>query len=259
MNKTERHKLILAAVEESGRVAIAELATAAAVSEMTIRRDLEALESAGGLLRVHGGAVTAASRSWEPGYASRELDSTPVKVQIGRAVADMISEGETVILDAGTTTLQVAHALVGRRNLRVMALSLRIAELLADEPGIDVMIPGGTIRKHERSIFGGLTERAFADLYFDTFVLSAGGIDAVAGVTEYNPDDAGAKRAAFRTSRRTILAADASKLDKVAFVRVCGLEELSAVVTSGPVPETTATQYLRSHAVDVVGAGPGSR
>ena len=106
-----------------------------------------------------------------------------------------------MVLDAGTTTLAVARALQGRRNLRVFALSLHIAAVLADEPGLTTMIGGGIIRPGERSLIGALADKPFAELYFDTVVLTVGGVAVAGGVTEYNLDDAAVKRAAFASSR----------------------------------------------------------
>jgi DeoR/GlpR family transcriptional regulator of sugar metabolism len=143
----------------------------------------------------------------------------------------LLHDGETVVLDAGTTTLAVARALRGRRNLRILALSLHIADVLADEPGLTIMIGGGTVRPGERSLIGSLAERPFADLSFDTVVLTVGGVDVDNGVTEYNVDDAAVKRAAFASSRRRIVVADASKLGRTAFARICPIDRLDVLVT----------------------------
>ncbi|MBP2323466.1 DeoR/GlpR family transcriptional regulator of sugar metabolism [Kibdelosporangium banguiense] len=231
MSKQNRHQLILDLVQTKGNVQVSELAARIGVSEMTIRRDLEALEQVGALTRVHGGAAAPPSRSYEPAYHARRLQRVDDKERIGRAAAELIHDGETVIIDAGTTTLEVAKALRGRRNLRVLALSLRIADLLADEPGLTVMIPGGITRPGERSIIGAMTQRAFADLYFDTLVLSAGGVDPEAGVTEYIPEDAAVKQAATASARRKIVVTDSTKIGTIAFARVCGVEQLDTVVT----------------------------
>ena len=250
MNKLDRHRYILDLIESDGRVSVSEISARIHVSEMTVRRDLEALEQAGMLARVHGGAVTTQSRSYEPGFHGRSLRNEEAKTRIGHAAADLLREGETVIIDGGTTTLKVAEALRCRRNLRVLALNLRIADVLADDPGITVMLPGGIVRPHERSLVGGLTEAAFRDLFFDTLVLSAGGVSATAGVTEYVPDDAETKRAAVASARRRILVADSTKLDQVAFARVCAISDVDTLVTDGEHHRATVDE-LRAGGLNV--------
>jgi DeoR/GlpR family transcriptional regulator of sugar metabolism len=248
---SERHQLILRQLELDGRVSVSELARRAGVSEMTIRRDLEALEQTGALSRVHGGAVPAQSRSYEPPFALRVTQNVEAKKRIGKAAAALLHEGETAILDAGTTTLEVARALRGRRNLRILALSLHIADLLADEPGLTVMVAGGITRPGERSLIGSLAERAFEDLSFDTLFLTVGGIDLRHGLSEYNLDDAAVKRAAFASSRRRIAVADASKLGKAAFARIAAIEDLDVLVTDSDA-SPSFLDAIRNDGVEVV-------
>jgi DeoR/GlpR family transcriptional regulator of sugar metabolism len=247
----ERHQLILKRLETDGRVSVSELSGRAGVSEMTIRRDLEALEQSGVLSRVHGGAVSAQSQSYEPPFALRATRSVEAKQRIGKAAAALLHDGETAILDAGTTTLEVARALRGRRNLRLMALSLHIADLLVDEPGLTVMVAGGIARAGERSLIGTLAQQAFADLSFDTLFLTVGGIDLHHGVSEYNLDDAAVKRAAFAGARRRIAVADATKLGKAGFARVAPIEQLDVLVTDSDASPGFLDE-MRSAGVEVV-------
>lgn len=248
---SERQELILKRLEVDGRVSVSDLSSETGVSEMTIRRDLEALEQTGALSRVHGGAVPAQSQSYEPPFAVRSRRNVEAKQRIGRAAAALLNDGETVILDAGTTTLEIARALRGRRNLRILALSLHIAEVLADEPGLTVMVAGGIARAGERSLIGSLAERAFQDLSFDTLFLTVGGVDVRHGLTEYNLDDAAVKRAAFASSRRRIAVADASKLGKVAFARISAIDELDVLITDTSAPDELLDQ-IRSAGVEVI-------
>jgi DeoR/GlpR family transcriptional regulator of sugar metabolism len=251
VHATERHDLILRLLEADGRVSVAALSTQTSVSEMTIRRDLETLESAGALSRVHGGAVPAQSQSYEPPFAVRAARHVEAKRRIGTAAAGLVHDGETVILDAGTTTIEVANALRGRRNLRLLALSLHIADMLVDEPGLTVMLPGGTARPGERSLIGELVLRGFRDLSFDTVFLTAGGVDLEHGISEYNLDDAAVKRAAFASARRRIAVADSSKLDRAAFARVAPLEQLDVLVTDDNAPPEFV-KAVREIGVEVV-------
>lgn len=253
MDVRERRELVLELLERKGRVTVAELSARASVSEMTIRRDLEALEREGVLKRVHGGAITAVSASYEPPFAVRAQRAAEAKERIGRAAAALLAEGETVILDVGTTTLEVAKALRGRRNLTIITPSLRAAEVLAGEPGLRLMVTGGMVRPGELSLVGDLAEGAFRDFRFDTFVMGVGGIDPDAGLTEFNPEDARVKRAALASARRCIVVADSSKLGKVAFARICPLERVDALVTDPEAPAEVVAA-LEGAAVEVLTA-----
>jgi DeoR/GlpR family transcriptional regulator of sugar metabolism len=218
---------------------------------MTIRRDLEALEHAGALSRVHGGAVPSQSQSYEPPFVLRATTNMEAKRRIGAAAATLLHEGETAILDAGTTTLEVARGLRGRRNVRVLALSLHIADLLVEEPGITLMIAGGIARAGERSLIGPMAEHSFDDLSFDTLFLTVGGLDLQHGLSEYNLDDAAVKRAAFASARRRIAVADSSKLGRAAFARIAALERLDVLVTDSQAPPALV-EAIRGVGVEVV-------
>lgn len=248
---SRRHLAIVDLLEVDRKVSVGELSQRFGVSEMTVRRDLESLEQAGALSRVHGGAVTAQSRAYEPPFALRAVRNVEAKERIGVAAAALLHEGETVVLDAGTTTLAVARALKGRRNLRLMVLSLHLADLLVDEPGLTVMLGGGTARAGERSLIGHLAERSFAELRFDTVVLTVGGVDLDGGVTEYNLDDAAVKRAAFASARRCIAVADASKLGRTAFARVCSIEHLDVLVTDASAAPADLAKF-RDAGVEII-------
>lgn len=251
MNKRQRREHIAAAVQAAGRIRVTDLTTPLGVSEMTVRRDLEEMESMGLLIRVHGGAASTTSRSFEPGFAARSMRHVEAKRRIGAAAAALIRDGETLIIDAGTTTLHVAEALRPDIRIRAMALSLRVADVLADMPSVTLMIPGGVVRPHERSFVGGMTLATFDQLTFDTVILTSGGVDVADGVTEYEFDDAETKRAALRSARRTIIVADATKLGAVAFVRLCPIEDVDVVVTDeGAAPAHVAA--LREAGVEVL-------
>jgi DeoR/GlpR family transcriptional regulator of sugar metabolism len=241
----ERHDLILKRLEEQSSITVSGLAQELNVSEMTVRRDLELLEASGSLTRVHGGAVPSQSRSYEPPFASRSVRSVEAKQRIGRAAANLVRDGETLILDAGTTTLEIARALHGRRNLRVMALSLHIAAELVDEPALNVLLPGGVCRPGERSFIGSTAEQVLRGFSFDTLFLTVGGVSAASGITEYNLDDAAVKRAAFANSRRRIAVTDSSKLGKIAFARICALEELDMLITDNSAPAALVAEFRR--------------
>jgi DeoR/GlpR family transcriptional regulator of sugar metabolism len=226
----ERQQTILELLNARGRLSIAELSTRMSVSDMTIRRDLAQLESDGLLRRTHGGAVRTQSGSFEPPFALRSRLNSEAKRAIAAAVAHELVDGQTLVLDGGSTGVAVAEALVGRR-LTVCALNMRVADVLAASAETTVMVPGGRIRHGEWSLVGPAAERTLADHRFDNFVMTVSAIDASAGLTEWNVDDAAVKRAALASSSRCIVACDSSKFGQTAFARIGGLDTADLIVT----------------------------
>jgi DeoR/GlpR family transcriptional regulator of sugar metabolism len=251
MTREQRHQAVCDAVQATGRIRVADLASRMQVSEMTIRRDLEELEGRGALTRVHGGAVSNVSRSFEPGFAVRSMQRIDAKRQIGQAAASLLRDGETVIIDAGTTTLHVARSLPRDIRIRVLALSLFIADELADMPNVTLMIPGGHVRRQERSFVGPATTAMLEQLTFDTTFVTVGGIDVDAGFTEYEFDDAETKKAALKSARRKVVVADSSKLGAVSFVRLCRTSDIDILITDDGAP-AEILDLLRASGVDVI-------
>jgi DeoR/GlpR family transcriptional regulator of sugar metabolism len=238
-----RRRTLAQTVQQRGSVPVAELAAELGCSEMTIRRDLNALEHDGVIRRVHGAAVSASLRASEKPYPVRAFESSQEKERIGRAVAALIADGETVVLDAGTTAAEVGRALRGR-PVTVMPLGIRTLVDLAHDERVRLIAPGGDIRPGELVVTGDLAEVAFERLRFDTFILGACGVDARNGVTTHVPADARIKRAALASSARTILAADQTKLGTVTFGHVCPLTALERMITDAPPAATTDLQAL---------------
>jgi DeoR/GlpR family transcriptional regulator of sugar metabolism len=230
MDGAGRRRLIVEALAAHEDVQVAALAVAFACSEMTVRRDLEALERDGVCRRVHGGATRAAQTAEETPYAVRVFGHRDEKARIGARCAELLGDGETVVLDGGTTAMEVARVLPGRR-LTIMPLALRPVFELHDAPEIKLLLPGGEVRPGELSLIGGLSRRTFSELHFDTFVLSPCGVDPGAGVTAHLMAEAEVKRAALEAAARVIAVADSSKLGAVAFDQVCPIQKIDVLVT----------------------------
>jgi DeoR/GlpR family transcriptional regulator of sugar metabolism len=216
---------------------------------MTVRRDLESLERSGGLRRVHGGAASVFLSAEETPYDIRALESHEAKAAIGAAAAGLLAEGETVVLDGGTTAMEVARAL-RRRRMTVMPLALRPIFELHECPGINLLLPGGEVRPGELSLIGGLTESGFSQLRFDTCVMSPCGIDTKAGITTHLLAETAVKRAAAKASQRVIVVADSSKLGRVAFGHVCDLDDIDIVLTDSGADQQGVDE-LRAAGVDL--------
>jgi len=250
MAAADRHRLIVEQLGLRDRVSVAELAELAGTSEMTIRRDLELLESRGALRRVHGGAVKVALSAVDRPYGLRELTNSDAKDRIGKAAADSLLNGETVILDTGSTTAAVARAMAGR-TLTVTPLSLHSLFPLSLSEGIQLMLPGGWVRPGELSIVGGVTEAAFTEFRYDTFIIGCCGIGAEHGATAVDPEDVRVKRAAIKAARRRIVVATHDKLGRVTLARICPTEEIDLVITDDA-DDADAVTALREAGVSVL-------
>lgn len=231
MPVADRLDVTLRLVQGAGRVSVPELARRLGVSEMTVRRDLDALERKGLVRRVHGGAVPAPALQTVGGFAAREAWQAATKDRLGAGVAGLVQPGSRVLLDAGTTTVHVAKHLVSRAPLTVAVLSLQAAASLADQPGIDLIIVGGRSRPGEHSLVGPLALRTLESLAFDCFVMSIGGVHAEHGWSEFSLDDAAVKQAGLAQATRTFAVADATKLGVRAFSQVAPLHAADTFIT----------------------------
>ncbi len=251
MSTDLRRRAILTKLKNAGEVSIGDLVDEFGTSSMTIRRDLEFLEMEGLARRVRGGAISSLGRSFEPPIALRAGISNKVKELIGRAAADLIHENETVIIDVGTTTLELAKAL--NRNLKLTAItsSLQIASELSTKPEIRTIVTGGVLRTGEMSMIGNTAENTLSSFNCDTVFLGVGGISADKGLTEFNLEDAQVKQAAIKSSRRCVVLADASKLGKVAFASVATADEIDVLITDAE-PSNPVIRELENLGVEVI-------
>jgi DeoR/GlpR family transcriptional regulator of sugar metabolism len=249
MDMTERRSALLEWLQSAGRVEVAAAALRFDTAEMTIRRDLDALVTQGAARRVRGGAISLLLGAEEPPFAVRTVAAGDAKRRIGQAAADLLAEGESVALDSGTTALEVARCLSGRR-VTVMPLSLHAAWALAHAEGVRLLMAGGEVRPGELALVGPLATASLAALRFDTAVLSCCGL-ADGQVTAHDLGDAEVKRAMRAAAARTVLVADGSKFARSAAAVVCATSDVDVLVTDGSVPADTAAE-LRARGVEVL-------
>lgn len=228
MNTRQRH--ILEWLQSGDELAVSELAARLDVTLMTIRRDLQALEEAGTIIRTHGGAVLSRPGKVEFTFQRQSERMLTRKRAIARAATVLIQPGMAVSLDTGTTTLEVARALAGMHDLRVLTSSLAIASALYACDGIDLVLLGGQARKDFPDLYGELTEQNLARFRVDVAVLGA---DAVHhdGLFTTHPDISRVSQAMIRHAAQRVLVADSSKLGQTAFIRFAGWEDIQHVVT----------------------------
>jgi DeoR/GlpR family transcriptional regulator of sugar metabolism len=233
-----RHKLpahrreeILRAVR-SGAAHVGELAQSLGVSEMTVRRDLRELARDGKLERVRGGAV---SSSVEPPFEQTVVERYEAKDRVGAAAAALVREGQTVMIDIGTTTLQAAHHLHGSR-ITVVTSSLAVYEELLPDPAIELLLPGGLVRRNYRSLVGVLAEDSLRQLKADVLFLGTSAVDAELAVWDSTMVEVPIKRAMIAAADRVVLLADAEKFSMQGSVRVCEADAIDHIVTDDSLP-----------------------
>jgi DeoR/GlpR family transcriptional regulator of sugar metabolism len=231
----DRHRRILDAVQHAGQLGVTQLAELTGTSEMTVRRDLEQLADQGMLERYRGGARSLTLRGEEPPFTVRMHESREAKRRIAEAVADLIADGEAVVLDSGTTCLEVARLLTSRR-LTVMPLSMHAANALTGAARLRLLLPGGEPRPEELALTGPLAQASLAALRFDTAILGCCGLTA-AGLTAHDLADATIKQAIIASAHRVIAVADPAKLSRTALAFVAPVSALSMVVTTDDAAE----------------------
>ncbi|MCW2641940.1 MAG: transcriptional regulator, DeoR family [Dactylosporangium sp.] len=252
MLPAERHGRITDALRTARVVSTEELAALTGASAETIRRDLMALELQGVLKRVHGGATSAlASSSEEAPFQERSSANYEAKAAIGRAAAELVKPGQTVILDVGTTALEVARALPGTFHGTVATCSLLVAAELAGHSGVEVLVSGGRVRAGDLACSNAQATAFFDDLHADVAFLGSGGVDAVAGLTDFHLDEVATRRVMLANSVRSYVLVDSSKWGRVAPHGVCGLEDITGLVADARPVSSLALAVERAGGVIV--------
>jgi DeoR/GlpR family transcriptional regulator of sugar metabolism len=248
----QRRARLVEYVRDRGHATVAELADDFAVSMDTIRRDLDYLADRRLLARTHGGAM----RPGEMATADTPFDSRAAvhhraKSAIGAAAAGLVSDGETLIINGGTTTLAVARALSAKRDLTVVTNNLRLPAELPLDAVRDLYIVGGTCRIASNVTVGPVAFPGSAGINADAAVIGVGGIDAAVGLSTTNLPEAQMIRQMIDACTRVIVVADSSKFGRRAFVQICGLDRMSVLVTDTEPPAELAAALAEAD-VDVV-------
>lgn len=205
----------MAAVSSGQVISTDDLVQRLGVSAETVRRDLALLEERGVIRRVHGGAAAVDQRrAMEPSYTERSVIRHQAKAQLAKVAVGLLENGQTVVLDIGTTAVAVAQAIPPRGFTgTVITPSLPVAVELADRPGIEVLLAGGRVRAGDLACSNAHTKAFFADVYPDIALLgSGGGVDARAGLTDFHLDEIDVRRTIIANSARNYILADSSKL-----------------------------------------------
>ena len=224
-----RQQKILQLLASREEVSVAELAERFRVAAMTIWRDLDVLVQGGRVTRTHGGALLAAPSVAAFAFQERRQSRMVEKTAIGRAAAQLVKPGMTVILDTGTTTLEVARALGGIPRLKVLTSSLAVASTLLTHDDLELVLLGGTVSKGSPDLTGALTEDNLAAFRADLAFIGADALDQ-RGFYTSSQEIAGVSRAIIASAQRTMLVADSGKFGSTAFVRIAGWQAIDGLL-----------------------------
>ena len=230
MRQADRLSSVLERLSGNGSVGVGDLAGELGVSPATVRRDLRLLEDQHLLTRTHGGAV-AQGVLYELPLRYRSARHGEQKLRIAREAAARISEGTAIGLTGGTTTTEVARALVATPRLTVVTNSLSIASELAVRPNLKLVVTGGVARAESYELVGPLAESSLAGLNLDVVLVGVDGISARAGLTTHHEVEAHTNRALIDRASVVIVVTDSSKLGVVAFAQICELGRITEVIT----------------------------
>lgn len=240
MKKGERFTRILEILQTEGSASTRYLADLLQVSEVTIRRDLAELSSkySFSLQRVHGGVVYYSSErvGLEPVFDIKLSQNVAEKREIARIAAGFVEDGDTVVLDSGSTCYYLAKELPRKRGLKVVVVDIRIAEELSRYSAVQTIVVGGEIRSGYFSIGGEMAVRYLAEIRADKAFVATDGWD-LEGTYNASPFEVGIKRAILQSAARVFLVADHTKYGRVAFLKVAPLEAFEGIVTDQPLPE----------------------
>lgn len=248
MAPSKRHRDILRLVEREGTITIADLSAALGVSLETIRRDLKPLDRDGALIKMHG-AVSLPSIMGEAPFEKRMRENADAKRAIAAMVASTIRDGESVMLDTGTTTSFLARELLKHRRLTVVTNSSDIARTLATINDNKVYMAGGELRSDNGAAFGSTAIDFVSRFSVTHAVISAGAINAE-GVMDYDLEEAEFARVVLSRGARALVVTDGSKFGRDGLVRVCGFDAVTELVTDRLPPEDVA-DALQSAGVEL--------
>ncbi len=227
----ERRDYILDILRTRGRIRVNDLARDLGVSEVTIRQDLDLLEKNELLRRTHGGAILSRKISEERPFQLEATSFKEEKERIGKAAAELVTDGDTVFLDVGTTLTEVARCLRGKKRITVITNALNIALLLEEAPDITVIVTGGTLREKQHSLVNPYGSLIINQIHADLALIGATGIEVEHGITNVNIAEAEIKSLFIKNASKSILLCDSSKIGNISLAKVAGLSEIDLLIT----------------------------
>jgi DeoR family transcriptional regulator of aga operon len=251
LNAAERRKYSFKELSERGHVSVAELSDHLGVSEVTIRKDLQYLEERNLLLRTHGGAMRLDYLVSEQTLEEKGQRYQEQKERIGKAAAALVEDGDTIILDAGTTVLQLARNLRGKRNLTILTSSITVANEVMRIPDAEIIMLGGLVRPSSAAVVGHYAEQIVRDHSFRKLFLAVDGFDVERGLTTTHTLEAHLNRIMIESAMQTIAVFDSSKFGRRGLCSICGVGSVDTIVTDDQIPENVR-RWLEDKDVSVV-------
>ncbi len=252
----ERRIRILQLIRERKKVTVHELCQSLQASPATVRGDLRDLDRAGMLVRTHGGALEKSRTSFEQVSSKRSTENMEAKRAIAVRARSLVEDGDTILLDTGTTTLEVAYLLKSCDRLTVVTNDLEIARVLEDAVGVQVVLLGGILRPGYRCTVGPVSIRMAQDLRVDKALMATNGLSLESGATTPDLQQAEIKRAMIAIARKVIFLCDSSKIGRESFARFAGLEQMDVLITERLADEDR--QRFEEHDIEVIVAGPSN-
>lgn len=254
----QRRSAIVSEVRRRGGVRLSELASALGVSDMTVRRDVDALVGQGLLARVHGGVLPVDTPPAEPAFAAKRVRQAAEKSAIARAATALVAPGSAVGISAGTTTAALAQELTQLKNLTVVTNSVAVSDVLhrAENTTRTVILTGG-IRTRSDALVGPAATAVLAGLNLDVLFLGVHGMDDRGGFTTPNLAEAETNRALVAAARRVVVLADHTKWGVVGIATIIPLDEAHVLVTDSSL-DRGVLRLLRSHVAEVITVDPST-
>ena len=237
----ERQVTILQLLQQYGKVTVDELTDRLGVSPPTVRTDLSRLEAHGLLQRTHGGAIVVGHTLYEPPYSERAILRQAEKKAVAASAVALVKDGETLLLDAGTTCHEIAQLLRGFRRLTVVTNSLASAQVLAENDGIETILIGGQVQSRRRAILGPLAALFLEPFQCDRSFVAISGVHPESGFTVIDFDAAHLKRMMLAKAAQSVVVADSSKIGQIAFACVGPLSTASLLITDGGISSDDRT------------------
>lgn len=234
----ERRNRTLKMLKDNGQVSVVELSHLLDVSEVTIRKDLQYLERRNLLIRTHGGAMLNDYLVQDQHFDEKGKRYAAEKQRIGEAAAGLVEDGDTILMDAGTTIIQIARHLNGKRKLTILTSAINVAMELLRLPDIQLVMLGGLIRSTSAAVVGPYAETMVRDHYCSKFFLAVDGLDPDFGLTTTNALEAHLNKMMIDSAQKTILVMDSSKFGRRGLSRICGLERIHLIITDSGISDT---------------------
>ena len=250
-NTLARRSKILEILNKDNVISVAEISKMFDVSEVSVRNDLALFEKKGFLIRTRGGAINKQISNFDLNLNQRLKHNYKQKQKIGKRAAEFIKDGSTVLMDSGSTIIEVAKNLKNKKNIKLITNSLPIADIVADADQIEVIITGGTLRPEMRSLIGATTEKTILNYSCDVAILGADGIDSEMGFYTKLESEASLVQAMIKASSKRIIVTDSSKFGKKRFVKIANISDVDVIITDDAISSSDVEKIV-SQGVELI-------